>query len=777
MSKKSKFFSKFKKDDIVKYNNKYYVIKKVFETENPAKYEIDELYKASNVNNVKTSGIIVKNKDVDSVYKDKQHKIRKYVNFMRKYNKVIEYIGSQGLLLDTNVDKDMELIKNCKLYEDELHKLITTLKFTKSSQLELYNIIKNPYDFITESFQIISFDHADSICEKYNLNVTFKIKCEKWPYDLIRSYNSFYIPCIEFNTKFTKFCEKNCKNRNEYINIAKKMVLIKEINGKSYHTTNYLLELEKELSDSILDLYDDKTFNISMEDIETQIKNFEEQQAKTKKSGIYQLEPEQKKAVIDAMRNPLNIITGYPGTGKTEIVKCILFVNNNLYRLSNQDDVESDTTNDNSSDDNDSEVNFDDFICDYSDTDDESPHEKKEINKYVIAKDISLLAPTGNAFKNLSTSQVAQHYNKAISGTCCRIIHNVFPKIKACKHNCTCGTTCKNNLQINCIVVDEFSMVDIFQLRDLLKICKYFSSRLIILGDDNQLQSIGPGTVLKSIIDCNNLNTNKLTKIKRQDAGALINNIKKMNTTLLTEKDFTDETMVLLDINDFILMDDETEQTIINQKAIIDLINEKELSKDNTKILTYYGKKGYCTNTTELNNIFQNLFNGNINNKKISNGCNYENDFTFKEKDVIMRTINDYSQKEMHANGEHATIESYDEETEEITISYVGENYKPEKINRYYLYENFVLSYCLTIHKSQGSQYDNIIIFIEPNLSQPKLTGSWDKTALYTAISRAKKRCFIISTFKDFNIIQKNNKKVDDRVSLFLKIFNKYDEI
>jgi len=74
-----------------------------------------------------------------------------------------------------------------------------------------------------------------------------------------------------------------------------------------------------------------------------------------------------------------------------------------------------------------------------------------------------------------------------------------------------------------------------------------------------------------------------------------------------------------------------------------------------------------------------------------------------------------------------------------------------------------VLAYCLTVHKSQGSQYDNVIIFIDKNQS------IWDKTALYTAISRAKSRCFIVSSCADFIKTQNNNKRVSDKISLLLK--------
>ena len=123
----------------------------------------------------------------------------------------------------------------------------------------------------------------------------------------------------------------------------------------------------------------------------------------------------------------------------------------------------------------------------------------------------------------------------------------------------------------------------------------------------------------------------------------------------------------------------------------------------------------------------------------------------------------------MRANGEQAYIRDYDRVKETVKIQYTSAEDKEEKISIYELYENFVLAYCLTVHKSQGSQYDNVIIFIDKNQS------IWDKTALYTAISRAKSRCFIVSCCADFIKTQNNNKRVSDKISLLLKESDNYE--
>jgi len=97
------------------------------------------------------------------------------------------------------------------------------------------------------------------------------------------------------------------------------------------------------------------------------------------------------------------------------------------------------------------------------------------------------------------------------------------------------------------------------------------------------------------------------------------------------------------------------------------------------------------------------------------------------------------------------------------------EEKKEYKIDIQTLYDEFNLAYALTVHKSQGSQYENVIIFIDKNQK------IWDKPALYTAISRAKNRCIIIATEKDFSNIQHSMKNITDKISLFMKESDIYE--
>ena len=101
--------------------------------------------------------------------------------------------------------------------------------------------------------------------------------------------------------------------------------------------------------------------------------------------------------------------------------------------------------------------------------------------------------------------------------------------------------------------------------------------------------------------------------------------------------------------------------------------------------------------------------------------------------------------------------------TNDLHISWIQKDWGME------LYDDFKLAYALTVHKSQGSQYENLVIFID------KDQNIWDKAALYTAISRAKKKCIVITDYKTFKNIQLNERSTKEKISLFMRDSNIYD--
>jgi len=303
-------------------------------------------------------------------------------------------------------------------------------------------------------------------------------------------------------------------------------------------------------------------------------------------------------------------------------------------------------------------------------------------------------------------------------------------------------------------------MVDTFIFYEILELCKYFNARLIIIGDVNQLPSVGPGTVLNNLINSNCFDVTKLTNIKRQDAGSLVNTIKKMNTDVIRNTEFNDDSISIKNIKDFIL------NSKIKRDLLVELIQTNQLNKDNTRFITYFKIDKYLFNTVEINNLLQDIYNpdGSI----IPSNNKFDDKMIFKISDRIIRTENDYSSEKMRANGEEAKILDFDGKM--IIIQYNGVQDKPENIGINELYENFKLNYCTTIHSAQGSQYDNVVFFIQPGTSY-----IIDKTSVYTAISRAKNRCIIITSKDDFIKCQENNKNIDNKVSLFMRESNSYE--
>ena len=365
----------------------------------------------------------------------------------------------------------------------------------------------------------------------------------------------------------------------------------------------------------------------------------------------------------------------------------------------------------------------------------------------------------------MQRSQKAAHYNMKISGTCHRTLYHTIPNIKKHKRKCTCDGKCEYKDNIKLFVIDEVSMLDIFVFGDILMACKYFNSRLILLGDVEQLPSIGPGQVLFQLIKSGMFTVTKLTKIKRQSAGGLVNNILKMSNEIIKRSDFVDDSMVLLDIDKFVTPNKE-----INEREIVELIKGFNLDKQTTKFITNFNKEKFTFNTKVINNILQNRFNPLIEGFEhdlIPSNCKYENGFAFRVKDKIIRTENDYSSKKMRANGEEATILNFDGRN--VTIQYSGVEDKEEVIGIDALYENFALNYCVTVHKSQGSQYINVVFLIEPNIS------FIEKKAIYTAVSRARERCLVISREADFIKLQNEIKKIDYKVSLFMEESDNYE--
>lgn len=704
-----------------------------------------------------------------------QQKKRKAALFAERYNKTVAYLNGLkngtiwNILQNISVSFVIQVIKECKININQLDKINQALIKTRDYSLNLHNIIVNPFDFIRDDIQLITYEKAEKINDTYSLNIPFETKCRCWAFDLLRKNNTFYIDSYRFYRDFRDYCTDNEKNHNSYLDMINTKVVDKKIKGRPYKTTEYLMGLEKKMTDKMLDIFHQKNYNIDSECIMEEIGLFETNKQIT-------LSDDQRTAVIQAIANKLFIINGFPGTGKSTIVECILFVFKQLHKKYGNNQGHDD-------DDDDDEDDSDSVVEQLKN----EPIYSK-VAKYPDSKNISILAPTGLAYINLAnkcSSNIGLSFNRDNSGTCHRVMYTKFPKILAMinkKNNDNNNTNNNKTAHVfsqyileesekreekseepivpQLIIIDEFSMIDSFIYDEILDWCCVFKCRLIILGDENQLPSIGPGCNLKNIIDSNIFEQIKLKEIRRQ-TGVLMANIKKMTYEKIRRPDFVDDSMVLLDIDDFMLEGE------MDSNKIKQLVEQNNFTKDNTKFLTYFNKETYASNVNNLNNILQKIFNPTGN--RIESNSLYPEKIQFREGDNIIRIENDYSGEDIKANGEQAKIGIHDKNENITQIQYIDEGNKNESVDNESLYSDFTLSYALTVHKSQGSQYDNVVVIIDKN------QNIWDKTALYTAISRAKLRCIIVAKYEDFKNIQSNASKSAEKVSLFLKESDEYE--
>jgi exodeoxyribonuclease V alpha subunit len=290
-------------------------------------------------------------------------------------------------------------------------------------------------------------------------------------------------------------------------------------------------------------------------------------------------------------------------------------------------------------------------------------------------------------------------------------------------------------------------MMDTILMDKLLYFVKLFNAKLILLGDENQLQPVGPGNPLYQMTHCTLLNgyISHLTQIMRQDNPILISNIKRIyDGDYLMDEHFDNKTMIKLDYNDFI---DNTSKEVSYTK-LKTFIDKNDLNKHNTQFLTPENHKNCGSN--KLNMLLQTIYNSK--NKNIPQTY-------FKLNDLVVRTQNCVDQELMFANGETGVILDYNVQNNSVTILY--DSGTKQEIAYQELYEDFSLRYCMTIHKSQGSEYENVILF----MGTPHESSSWKQSSakklLYTAISRTKQRCFILEKKGALHIAQSSEERIE----------------
>ena len=356
--------------------------------------------------------------------------------------------------------------------------------------------------------------------------------------------------------------------------------------------------------------------------------------------------------------------------------------------------------------------------------------------------DIFLGAPTGRAAKRMSET----------TGFEARTIHRMLEVNGGAEGTGGFERNEKNPLETDVIIIDEMSMVDITLMHALLK-AVLAGTRLILVGDVNQLPSVGPGSVLKDIIESNQFHTVKLNKIFRQASTSdIIVNAHKINNG--------EEVVLDNKSMDFFFLKRYEADKIIN--VTLQLIKQKlpkfvDATEYDIQVLTPT-RKGLL-GVERLNTVLQMYLNPADNSKREKE----YNGTIFREGDKVMQIKNNYQLEwEIRSkyglcidkgtgvfNGDTGIIEEINYFAETMTVSF-DEGKMVEY--SFKLLDELELAYAITIHKSQGSEYPAVVI---PLFQGPRML--LNRNLIYTAVTRAKKCVTIVGDDEVFRTMVQNN--------------------
>ncbi len=433
---------------------------------------------------------------------------------------------------------------------------------------------------------------------------------------------------------------------------------------------------------------------------EINVTNYDKIIEKVSKKNNIVLSDEQFKSISTCLNSNISVITGGPGTGKTTIIKCIIDILEDL--------------------------NIEYVLC----------------------------APTGRAAKRIKETTKKE----------AKTLHRLLEIAKVDDRDLDAFFNVDvKQIEADVVIVDEASMIDSIMMNNLFKAMKQ-NTKIILVGDVDQLPSVGPGDVLKDIITSNAVNVVELKKIYRQSSMSdIILNAHRVNNGILPEFKNKDTDM-------FFVKSTSVENTLEKISELISyrLLNyaKFDVLKD-LQILTPMKKTQL--GTIQLNSFLQEILNPKAKEKKEKE----INGKIFREGDKVMQIINNYDKKfslngeffDGIYNGDIGYIKEIDNQNQTMTVIFDEEK---EVIYEFEELDELELAYAITVHKSQGSEFDYCIL--------PIYTGYeklFTRNLLYTAMTRAKKMLVIVGNKNTINFMVNNIESKKRKTGLKYKILEK----
>lgn len=372
---------------------------------------------------------------------------------------------------------------------------------------------------------------------------------------------------------------------------------------------------------------------------------------------------DQKDAIKGAILNNFFIITGGPGTGKTTIIKAIVMILKDILDLTHED--------------------------------------------------IALLAPTGRASKRMAESVGAPAYT----------IHKY---LKWNKETESFLVDEYNKSSERVVIVDESSMIDIFLFSSLLKGLK-LNVKLILVGDANQLPSIGPGDLLNDLLHISTIKNKYLNTIYRVKEGSYIT---YLANDIKNKKHFDKFPANYSDFKFIESSDDDIKKYL---SEIVTKAVNKGIHSENFQVLApmYKGVNGIDS----LNSMMANIFNPDS--EKFIIGDKY-----FRINDKVIQLVNDVDNNVYNGDIGYIRDIYYLDKKMVVEIDYSGNivEYKSGE------FDKFNLAYAVSIHKSQGSEYANVVIILARSFNR-----MFYNKLIYTAVTRAKSSLIILGSIDSLN--------------------------